>query len=69
MNTYAKLIVLLVDQNVDSRTINESINIAENTNASIMIISFGHQQTDTTIESYVVTDLTSALKAVMNYYK
>ena len=34
-----------------------------------MIITFRHQQTDRTIESYVVTDLTSAVKAVMNYYK
>ena len=65
----AKLIMLLVDQNVSNRTITECINIAENTSTSIIFITFGYQQTDTTIESYVVTDLTSAVKAVMSYYK
>ena len=61
--------MLLVDQNISNRTITESINITENTNTSIMIITFGHQQTITTIESYLVTNLTSAVKAVMTYYK
>ena len=60
---------MLLDQNVSNRTITESINIAENTNTSIIFITFGYQLTDTTIESYIVTDLTSAVKAVMSYYK
>ena len=61
--------MLLVDQNVSNRTITECMNITENANISIMLITFGCQQTDSTIESYVVTDLTSAVIAVMNYYK
>ena len=62
--------MLFVDQNVSNRTITEYINITENTNTSIMIITFGHQQTDSmSIELYVVTELTSAVKAVMTYYK
>ena len=67
----AKLIILLVDQNISNRTITKCIDIAENTSTSIIIITFGYHQTETdrTIESYVVTDLTSAVKAVMTYYK
>ena len=68
-NNFAKLIMLLVDQNVSNRTITESINITDHTNTSIIIIFFEYQQNNTTIESYVVTDLTSAVKAVMSYYK
>ena len=67
--TNEKLIILLVDQNVSNRTITESMNIAENTETSIIFITFGYYQADTTIELYVVTDLTSAVKAVMRYYK
>ena len=61
--------MLLVDQNISNRTITECIDIAENTSTSMIIITFGYHQTDRTIESYVVTDLTSAVKAVMTYYK
>ena len=61
--------MLLVDQNISNRTITESNNITENTTTGIIIITFGYQQADIAFESYVVTNLTSAVKAVMNYYK
>ena len=63
--------MLLVDQPVNKRIITECINIKEKTNIHVRVIllTFGYQQTDTTIESYVVTNLTNAVKAVMSYYK
>ena len=61
--------MLLADEPVNNKTIAECINIKQKTNVNIIIIAFGHQQTYATIESYPVTNLTSAVKAVMNYYK
>ena len=60
--------MLLVDQPVNNRNITEYINVKKDTNVDIVILTFGYQQTNTTTE-FVVTDLNSAVKAVINYYK
>ena len=68
------LVIVLIDQHIDIsyKTFNECINISENT--SIRVISFGcnllnGKTVPPEVHTCVVTDLTSAVKAVMNQYK
>ena len=61
--------MLLVDRPVNHRTITEYISITKNEPVNIALLTFGYEQTDTIIESYVVTNLNTAVEAVMNYYK
>ena len=66
--TNIALIILLVDQNISNNTLNECSDIS--TNANISMFSFRHNLLNVTLEvhTYVITDLNSAVEAVMNYY-
>ena len=66
---HKNFIMLLVDHNISNETLNECSNILEN--ANISIISFGCNPLNDTqgVQTYVVTDLNSAIKGVMNNYK
>ena len=64
-----KKLILLVDQQI---SLNEYSDIS--TGTDISIISFGHDHINVTSRAhtynmYVVTNLTSAIEAVMSYYK
>ena len=62
--------MLLVDQPINNRTITEYISITKNAHAAnIILLTFGYYQTNTTIESYVITNLNTTVTAVMNYYQ
>ena len=64
------MIMLLVDQNVSSKILNECSDVSMNINISIL--SFGHNLQQVTprpgINSHAVTDLNSAVEAVISYY-
>ena len=66
---YAKMIVLLVDQQISYRNLTECSNMSKTTNA--YIFSFGHDllKAAPEVHTYMVIDLNSAVEAVMNYYK
>ena len=61
--------MLLVDHNISNETLNKCSNILAN--ANIIIISFGCNPLNDIpgVHTYVVTDLNSAIKGVMNYYE
>ena len=60
------LLILLVDQQI---SLNNCSYISKGTNISI--ISFGHHYVHDIpgVHTYLVNDLTSAVNAIMNYYK
>ena len=61
--------MLLVDYDISNETLNECSNILAN--ANISIISFGCNPLNDIpgVQTYVVTDLNSAIKGVMNNYE
>ena len=60
------MIILLVDKKVTYKNLNECIA----TNTNVIIITFGFNLNDIPgVYTYVVTDLNSAVKAALNYYK
>ena len=70
LNNHTKMIILLVDQKNSYRTLTECSNISTSTN-NISIISFGCNLLNNIprVHKYMVTDLNSAVKAVLDYYK
>ena len=62
--------MLLVDQNISNKTLNECSDVSMK--ANISVLSFGDCLQEVTprpgINPYVVTDLNSAVEAVISYY-
>ena len=70
VSNHKNLITLLVDQNISNKALNECRDVSKN--ANINILSFGDYLQKVTprlgINPYVVTDLNSAVEAVISYY-
>ena len=66
---HKNLIMLLVDRNISNENLNECSNILVNANISIISFGCNHLNDIPGVQIYVVTDLNSAIKGVMNNYE